>query len=292
MFDLAFPHLNIYIDKMISGFNLFGLNIAFYGVIVATAMLVGFYTAVFLAKKSNQNVDNYYDLFIFIIIFAIIGARIYYVIFNLDYYLKNLDEIINIRAGGLAVYGGIIACFVVIYVFSHIKKLEFFQIVDNCIAALTIGQVIGRWGNFFNMEAFGTYTDNLFAMQMKYDLVNSSNVDQLMLDNMKNINGVQYIQAHPTFLYESFFNLILFIIILLIFFKFYKFHGQLLFTYFIGYGMIRFFVEGLRTDSLLIPSTDIRVSQVLSIVLVFVGIILYTYNLFVKHKIQYKNIIN
>lgn len=284
MFDLAFPHLNIFIKNMISGFEIFNFHIAFYGIIVATGMIVGFYVVVNLAKKTNQNADLYYDLFIFIIIFAIIGARIYYVLFNLDYYTKNISEIINIRAGGLAVYGGVISCFIVCIIFSKIKKINCFQVIDNCIIGLTIGQVIGRWGNFFNMEAFGTWTDNLFAMQMRYDLLDKSNVDSLMMEHMLNIDGANYVQAHPTFLYESFFNLLLFVILLLLFFKYYKFYGQMMSVYFIGYGFIRFFVEGLRTDSLYIKNTSIRISQLLSLCLIVFGIVIILYNIIHKAK--------
>lgn len=284
MYDLAFPHLNIFIEKLSSGFEIFNFHIAFYGIIVAVGMICGFYVATYIAKKTNQNVDNYYDLFMLIIVFAIIGARIYYVIFNLDYYSKNLKEIINIRAGGLAVYGGVISCFIVCFIFCNIKKLNFFQVIDTCFAGLTVGQVIGRWGNFFNMEAFGTWTDNIFAMRMKYDLLDKTSVDQKMIDNMLNINNIDYVQAHPTFFYELALNLILFIIILLMFFKLYKFYGQIMATYFIGYGLIRFFVESLRTDSLYIPNSNIRVSQVVSLILIILGIVMILYNVFYKSK--------
>lgn len=289
MYDLAFPHLNIYIEKLSSGFEIFNFHIAYYGVIVACAMIVGLFVATLLAKKSNQNVDNYYDLFIYIMIFAIIGARIYYVLFNLDYYSKNIKEIINIRAGGLAVYGGVISCFIVCCVFCKIKKLKYLQVIDTCIAGLTIGQVIGRWGNFFNMEAFGTWTDNIFAMQMRYDLLDKTNIDQIMLDNMLKINNVDYVQAHPTFLYESVLNLILFIVLLLMFFKLYKFYGQIMATYFVGYGFIRFFVESLRTDSLYIPNTNIKISQIVSLCLIVVGIVIILYNVYCKIKLTKNN---
>ena len=278
-YDIAFPNLNIFIYGLRNNFQAFGYTIAYYGVIVALAMIIGFFVSAALAKKTYQNIDDYYDLFILVIIMSIIGARAYYVAFNWDYYQIRPSQILNIRAGGLAVYGGIIACFIAISIFCLIRRLRFFQGVDTACCGLALGQAIGRFGNFFNMEAFGTYTNNLFAMRMKYDLVDKTTVDSQMLYNKISDMGAEYIQAHPTFLYESSCNILLFIILVLIFLKWKKFNGQVFATYLIGYGTIRFFIEALRTDSLYIANTTIRVSQVVSLVAVVVGIIIYIYNL-------------
>lgn len=278
-YDIAFPNLNIFIYGLRNNFQAFGYTIAYYGVIVALAMIIGFFVAAALAKKTYQNIDDYYDLFILVIIISIIGARAYYVAFNWDYYQIRPSQILNIRAGGLAVYGGIIACLLAMSIFCLIRRLKFFQVVDTACCGLALGQAIGRFGNFFNMEAFGTYTNNLFAMRMKYDLVDKTTVDSQMLYNKITDMGAEYIQAHPTFLYESSCNILLFIILVLIFFKWKKFNGQVFATYLMGYGIIRFFIEGLRTDSLYIANTIIRVSQVVSIVAAVMGIIIYIYNL-------------
>ena len=278
-YDIAFPNLNIFIYGLRNNFQAFGYTIAYYGVIVALAMIIGFFVSAALAKKTYQNIDDYYDLFILVIIMAIIGARAYYVAFNWDYYQIRPSQILNIRAGGLAVYGGIIACILAMSVFCLTRRLKFFQVVDTACCGLALGQAIGRFGNFFNMEAFGTYTNNLFAMRMKYDLVDKTTVDSQMLYNKITDMGAEYIQAHPTFLYESSFNILLFIILVLIFLRWKKFNGQVFATYLIGYGVIRYFIEALRTDSLYIANTTIRVSQVVSLVAVIVGIIIYIYNL-------------
>ena len=278
-YDIAFPNLNIFIYGLRNNFQAFGYTIAYYGVIVALAMIIGFFVAAASAKKTYQNIDDYYDLFILVIIMAIIGARTYYVAFNWDYYQIRPSQILNIRAGGLAVYGGIIACILAMSVFCLVRRLRFFQVVDTSICGLAIGQAVGRFGNFFNMEAFGTYTNNLFAMRMKYDLVDKTTVDSQMLYNKITDMGAEYIQAHPTFLYESSCNILLFILLILIFLRWKKFNGQVFATYLIGYGTIRFFIEALRTDSLYIANTTIRVSQVVSIVAVVMGIIIYVYNL-------------
>lgn len=285
-YDIAFPNLGIFIETLRNNIQIGNFTIAYYGIIIAIAMLIGFFIVVYLAKITNQNTENYYDLFIYIIIFSIIGARAYYVIFNWDYYQIRPSQIMNIRAGGLAVYGGIIASLIVLSLFCLIKKLNFFEVADTGIIGLTIGQVIGRFGNFFNMEAFGTYTNGPFAMRMRYDLLDKSSVDLIMLTNKIEENGYAYVQAHPTFLYESFFNLLLFILLLVLFNKFKKFNGQILATYFMGYGAIRFFVERLRTDSLLIPNTNLRVSQVLSALLFVLGVVMYVYNLSYKKTVK------
>ena len=129
------------------------------------------------------------------------------------------------------------------------------------------------------MEAFGTYTNNLFAMRMKYDYVVNNGIDISHTMNMITENGISYIQAHPTFLYESFFSLVLFIILVVLITKFYKFKGEILATYLIGYGIIRFFIEGLRTDSLMFMNTGIKVSQVVAIICVVIGVLIYVFNL-------------
>ena len=280
-YDIAFPNLGIYINTLRNNIHIpvIGRTIYVYGIVVALAMLVGFLSVTFIAKSKNQNVDNYYDLILYIIIFGILGARAYYVIFNWSYYEIRTHEILAINKGGLAIFGGIIAGFIVLAVFCLRRKINFIELADTSVCGLAIGQAIGRWGNFFNMEAFGTYTNNLFAMRMKYDYVVNNGIDISHTMNMITENGISYIQAHPTFLYESFFSLILFIILVVLITKFYKFKGEILATYLIGYGIIRFFIVGLRTDSLMFMNTGIKVSQVVAIICVVIGVLIYVFNL-------------
>ena len=280
-YDIAFPNLGIYINTLRNNIHIpvIGRTIYVYGIVIALAMLVGFLSVTFIAKSKNQNVDNYYDLILYIIIFGILGARAYYVIFNWSYYEIRTHEILAINKGGLAIFGGIIAGFIVLAIFCFRRKINFIELADTSVCGLAIGQAIGRWGNFFNMEAFGTYTNNLFAMRMKYDYVVNNGIDISHTMNMITENGISYIQAHPTFLYESFFSLVLFIILVVLITKFYKFKGEILATYLIGYGIIRFFIEGLRTDSLMFMNTNIKVSQVVAILCVVIGVLIYVFNL-------------
>ena len=201
------------------------------------------------------------------VIAGIAGARIYYVIFSWDMYKDNLLDIFNLREGGLAIYGGIIAAVISVLVLARIKHLSAPQIFDTVAMALLNGQMLGRWGNFFNREAFGGYTDSLFAMRLPLDAVRSSDVTEQMRQHIQRIDGVSYIQVHPTFLYESFWCMIV-LILLFVYRRHKKYEGELFLLYLFGYGLGRVWIEGLRTDQLLLPGVGIAVSQLLAGVIV------------------------
>ncbi|MEE3393528.1 MAG: prolipoprotein diacylglyceryl transferase [Lachnospiraceae bacterium] len=279
--DIVFPHLGITISHLSKGITIGDFTIAFYGIIIACGMLFGYLITIWQARRLRQDSDVYIDLAIIGIICAIIGARAYYVIFSWDYYSRNPSQILNIRGGGLAVYGGIIAGVIAAVIFAKIKKLSFWRLMDPIAAGLLIGQVMGRWGNFFNREAFGDYTNNVFAMQIRQIDVNPANITQTIADHITKINNEPYIQVHPTFLYESAWNLCLLIVILFIT-KYRKFDGELFQIYLLGYGIGRFFIEGLRTDSLLLFGTGIAVSQMLSVLLAVFAFVMIVIN-FVKY---------
>lgn len=271
--DVIFPNLGLEIEKIGKSISIGGFSIAYYGIIIAFGMVCGYLLVSWQAKRTGQDSEMYLDLALWDIVFAVIGARVYYVIFSWDYYSKNPKEIINTRGGGLAIYGGVIAGVLTTLVFSKIRKVSFFKLVDTACAGLLVGQIIGRWGNFFNREAFGGYTNNLFAMQLKRADVNQSNITHDMIKHIVDIDGVSYIQVHPTFLYESLWNVAVLLLIIL-FTKKKKYDGQLFLMYLLGYGVGRFWIEGLRTDQLLIQGTKIAVSQVLSAVVVVVALVI------------------
>lgn len=261
MGEIRFPHLGLEFNVGKS-FNVFGLEIAFYGIIIALGIIIAVAVCIYDVKKKGQSTDLYMDYALFGMLGAIVGARLYYVIFEWDYYGKHPAEIFNLRAGGLAIYGGIIGATLVLLLFCKIKKAKPLQMLDTIVIGLLIGQIVGRWGNFFNREAYGGFTDCLFAMQIPVNDAPVVNSDMIV-----NVNGSYYVQVHPTFLYESFFNLLL-LIVIFIFRDKKKFDGENLCRYLCGYGLIRFFIEGMRTDQLQIKG--VAVSQVLSAVL-FVG---------------------
>lgn len=261
--EISFPNLGIYLKNVGKSIDLFGIEIAYYGIIIGTAILLGFWIAAREAKRTGQNPENYLDMGIIGVIAGIVGARLYYVIFSWDMYKDNLLDIFNLREGGLAIYGGVIAAVISVLVLAKVKHLSAPQIFDTIAIALLNGQMLGRWGNFFNREAFGGYTDSLFAMRLPLDAVRSSDVTEQMRRHIERIDGVSYIQVHPTFLYESLWCMVL-LIILFAYRKHKKYEGELFLMYLFGYGLGRFWIEGLRTDQLLLPGVGIAVSQLLA----------------------------
>lgn len=262
--DIAFPNLGIYLHDVPRGFTVFGFYIAFYGCIIALGIMAGILMAVRMAKVTGQDPETYWDFAIYAVIFSVIGARIYYVVFEWEQYKHNLLQVFNTRNGGMAIYGAVIGAFVTLFIYSRIKKQNAFQLGDTCMAGLILGQVIGRWGNFMNREVFGEYSDGLFAMRLPIEAVRSRDISEGLSAHI--IEGTNYIQVHPTFLYESALNLCLFALMLL-YHKHKKFQGEICLLYLGGYGIIRFFIEGIRTDQLHLTGTNIPVSQLLGIIL-------------------------
>lgn len=268
--DISFVHLGISIENLRNSVSVLGFPITYYGMIIGVGMLAGIWIAQSDAKRRGQNPDVYLDFALYAIIFSIMGARLYYVVFDWDNYKDNLIQILNLRAGGLAIYGGVIAAVITLIVFTKVKKLSFFTMADSGCLGLITGQIIGRWGNFFNTEAFGGYTDGLLAMRIKRSLVNESMISKDLLNRLIVENGVEYIQVHPTFLYESIWNLGV-LAFMLWYRKRKKFEGEMMWIYLLGYGLGRVWIEGMRTDQLIFFQTGIPVSQALSLILVVVS---------------------
>lgn len=272
--DIAFPHLGIYLENVPKSFSVFGFEIALYGLIIGIGVILGVLMAVRIAKLEDMNTDIIWDFAIYAVIFSVIGARIYYVVFSWDMYKGKPLSIFNIRQGGLAIYGAVIAAFLTLYVYSKIKKLSPYQIGDCGVYGLILGQIIGRWGNFFNREVFGGYTNSIFAMRLPVDAVRAQDIAQSHIDGMTAMGDVNFIQVHPTFLYEGLWNLAL-LIAMILYHKRKRYHGQMCLVYLGGYGIGRFIIEGIRTDRLLIPGTQIAVSQVLGLLLFIFAIVVH-----------------
>ena len=192
-YNISFPNLGIYLDYVGKSISIFGFSIAYYGMIIGAAILIGFLIATAEAKRTGQNPEDYLDMGIVGVIAGIAGARIYYVIFSWDLYKDNLLSIFNLREGGLAIYGGVIGAVIAVFVMAAVKKKSPFQILDTIALALLNGQMLGRWGNFFNREAFGEYTDCLFAMRLPVDAVRPGDITELMRENMQRIDGVSFL---------------------------------------------------------------------------------------------------
>ncbi len=260
---IYFPHLGIHLEHVGKSISVFGIEIAYYGIIIGCGMFIGLLIALAEAKRTGQNQEDYLDFAIIAIIFSIIGARLYYVIFSWDVYKEDLLSIFNVREGGLAIYGGVITAIITTFVFARVKKLSALLMLDTACLGLVAGQMIGRWGNFFNREAFGDYTDGILAMQVPLNAARASDITTKMREHIVEIGGVDFIQVHPTFLYESLWCLLV-LVLLLAYRRRKAFDGEIVLLYLFGYGIGRVWIEGLRTDQLKLPVTGWPVSQVLA----------------------------
>ena len=264
--EISFPMLGDWSVNPPYSFTVFAFEIYFYGVIIAAAFILA---ALFCARKAAEfglTSDDLFDLVIWLIPACIIGARLYYVLFKLDYFIANPSKIFSVRDGGLAIYGGIIAGVITGIIWSRMKKIPVFAVGDLAAFGLLIGQAVGRWGNFINREAFGAVTDVFCRMGLT-------------------LPGQETLYVHPTFLYESLWNLAG-LIILCVLSKLgkRKYDGQFFWSYILWYGLGRAWIEGLRTDSLYIGSTDIRVSQLLAAVSALAALIVLIVNAKKAHK--------
>ncbi len=250
---ISFPFLHLTLNPPAS-FTVFGFRIYFYGVLIALGFLLAILYCAHATPRFGLKSDDFYDLMLWLIPLSIVGARGYYVLFRLDYYLAHPGEILALRDGGLAIYGGVIAGVLTAFFVCRKKKIPLPAMLDLAVLGLLIGQILGRWGNFMNREAFGAETEIFCRMGLTSPSGNT-------------------IYVHPTFLYESLWNLAAFVF-LHIWTKRggRKYDGQAALLYFLWYGLGRAWIEGLRTDSLYIGSTGIRVSQALSLVLAAVSL--------------------
>ena len=267
--DIAFPHLGIYLRDVPKSFSIFGLDIAYYGVFIGLGVLAGILMAAHQAKVTGQDPDTYWDFAIYAVIFSVVGARIYYVIFAWDYYKDDLLSIFQTRKGGMAIYGGVIAAFITLFVYCRFKKKNPLLMGDTAMPGLLLGQIIGRWGNFMNREVFGEFYDGLFSMQLPVAAVRARDISENIAAHIP--EGANYINVHPTFLYESLWNLGV-MVLMLVYRKHKRFDGELCLLYLGGYGLGRFIIEGIRTDTLFLPGTTIPVSQVLAMLMLIFAV--------------------
>lgn len=235
-------------------FEIFGIPIAWYGILISVAIIIGTILALREAERVGIGEENTIDFLLYAIPISLIGARIYYVVFSWDYYRHNLKEILHFRGGGLAIHGAIIAAIIVTIVFTRKRKIDFWQLADTCAPSLILGQAIGRWGNYINQEAYGRPTD------LPWGII------------------VEGVKVHPTFLYESIWNFLVFFFLLWYRENKSEATGEIFLLYLILYSAIRFFVEGLRTDSLMMG--PIRIAQLVSVV----GVIIPLSYLIIRRK--------
>lgn len=263
---VEFPALGIKFALDRVAFTIGSKPVYWYGIIIALGLLLGVYMAVFLGKKRGVSSDTVFDIVLWGLPSAIVCARLYYVLFEFEQYKDNLWDVFKIWEGGIAIYGAVIGAVLAAYIYCRVKKLDFLQIADVCCVGLITGQAIGRWGNFTNQEAFGVNT------AMPWGMTGSDITEKL--EQMKNagMNVSPDMPVHPTFLYESLWNVAVLIVLVFVFYKFYKFNGQIFLSYISLYGLGRLWIEGLRTDSLYLGI--FRISQLVAFVCVVFGVVL------------------
>jgi phosphatidylglycerol:prolipoprotein diacylglycerol transferase len=266
--EIWFPNLGFYFERVPQHvFSIGGFAIYWYALIIVTGIVCATLLGLWWARKTGQDTNVYIELLLVGLVFAFIGLRVYYVVFNWELFRGRpwYEIAFDLRGGGLAIYGGIIGAVLAGVYISWRRRIPFALLADTGAPSMLLGQVIGRFGNFFNAEAFGGYTNNVFAMRIRVD--RAAFTTPGLMENAVVANGATYIQVHPTFFYEAAFNFV-WMIILILYRPYKKFDGEILYLYFLGYGVARFFVEGLRTDQLPFFQTGWAASQVVSVVFV------------------------
>lgn len=262
---ITFPSLGIKLKLSPIAISILGIDIYWYAILIVGAIILSLIILKTTIKNTQIKYEDILELAVYVLPVSFISARIYYVIFNLDYYYYNPVEILNLKSGGLAIYGGIIGGAITAYIYCKKKKINILELLDQIVPVLALSQAIGRWGNFFNIEAYGTETNNIFRMGIIE-------------------NGI-YKEVHPAFLYESFANLIIFVILIIINKKRQK-TGEATLIYLILYSFVRFFIEGIRIDSLMFY--NIRISQLLSLMIFVVSCSILIYKVIKCNKINKK----
>lgn len=270
---INFPNLHIHWGNVGRKVELFGVETTYFGILLGVAILIGIVLTMWLAHRSGQEAEEYLNLSVFVVIAGIIGARLYYVLFGFEQFKGHWTKIFNLRSGGLAFYGALIAGVIAVIVYCKRQGLIVWKVLDTIVPALLIGQILGKLGNFFNREAFGEYTDGLFAMQLPIDSVRAVDVTEKMRQNVEKIDGVNMIQVSPSFLYEIILCLLI-LIGLLIYRRFEVYKGEIFLLYIISYGAGRFFVEMGRVDKLRTLIFKLPVSQVVAVISVIIAMIL------------------
>lgn len=270
---INFPNLHIHWGNVGRKVELFGVETTYFGILLGVAILIGIVLTMWLAHRSGQEAEEYLNLSVFVVIAGIIGARLYYVLFGFEQFKGHWTKIFNLRSGGLAFYGALIAGVIAVFVYCKRQGLIVWKVLDTIVPALLIGQILGKLGNFFNREAFGEYTDGLFAMQLPIDSVRAVDVTEKMRQNVEKIDGVNMIQVSPSFLYEIILCLLI-LIGLLIYRRFEVYKGEIFLLYIISYGAGRFFIEMGRVDKLRTLIFKLPVSQVVAVVSVIIAMML------------------
>ena len=281
--SIRFPGLKLILDYVPKSFEIFGFEITIYGVLIAVGMLLGIFFVVLEARRNHEEPDAYLDLAIITLITGVIGARLLYAAFSWSLYKNDPGQILNVRSGGMLFYGGLLGGVLGGIVYCRIRKKSFWKMADLACMGILIGQIIGKWGSFFNRESFGEYADNIFSMQIPLTAVRAGEVTTAMRENLQTADGLSWIIAQPLFLYESLWCLLVFLMLMMHLRK-RVFQGEIFLRYLAGYGLGRAVIQWFRTDKVYFPGTEIDVSLVISGVLFVLCTVIVTVKLVMARK--------
>ena len=281
--SIRFPGLKLVLDYVPKSFEIFGFEITIYGVLIAVGMLLGIFFVVLEARRNHEEPDAYLDLAIITLITGVIGARLLYAAFSWSLYKNDPGQILNVRSGGMLFYGGLLGGVLGGIVYCRIRKKSFWKMADLACMGILIGQIIGKWGSFFNSESFGEYVDNILSMQLPLTAVRAGEVTTTMRENLQMVDGVSCILVQPLFLYESLWCLLV-LMLLMMHLRRRVFQGEIFLRYLAGYGLGRFVIQWMRTDKVFFPGTEIDVSLVISGVLFVLCTVIVTVKIVMAKK--------
>ena len=281
--SIRFPGLKLILDYVPKSFEIFGFEITIYGVLIAVGMLLGIFFVVLEARRNHEEPDAYLDLAIITLITGVIGARLLYAAFSWSLYKNDPGQILNVRSGGMLFYGGLLGGVLGGIVYCRIRKKSFWKMADLACMGILIGQIIGKWGSFFNIESFGEYVDNILSMQLPLTAVRAGEVTTTMRENLQMVDGVSCILVQPLFLYESLWCLLV-LMLLMMHLRRRVFQGEIFLRYLAGYGLGRFVIQWMRTDKVFFPGTEIDVSLVISGVLFVLCTVIVTVKIVMAKK--------
>jgi phosphatidylglycerol:prolipoprotein diacylglycerol transferase len=264
--SIRFPNLGLELDYVPKSIRIFGFEFTIYGLLIALGMLLGTAFVLREARRRQKNLNDYLGMLLAALAAGFLGARLFYVAFSWSMYKANLMQIFTVRSGGMAFYGALFGGILGASLYCRNRKLPFMEMADTLSRGVLLAQIIGRWGDFFNRESFGEYTNQIFAMQLPLSSVRAGEVTGTMREELLSIGGVSYVQVSPVFLYESFACLVLFLLLLVVERR-KRFQGETFMWYLTWYGFIRAFVEWQRTDKLVWPGTRVGVSMGISVAL-------------------------
>lgn len=266
---VRFPNLQVEFGYLPKSFWIFGYEISMYGILLALGLILGVLVIVLEAKRKNQSQNMYLGAAILSLILGTVGARLWYALFHFGAYAASPEELLRLHGGGFSFFGALLGGSLALAIVAKIRKFSFGEMADTVSIGLVTGQIITAWGCFFSREAFGEYTNALFAMELPVSAVHASDVTALMRENLIDVGGTAFVRVHPLFLYESAWCLLL-LLVLLARKRKKRFSGEVFMRYLAGYGFGRFFLSWLRTDELRIPGTGIAVSQIICAAMFFV----------------------